>query len=126
MLLRNDGEVLARYDPGRDSRLGAYLMGIARLEMVQYVRSERRRQDRELLAGRKLLEKQPACAQELDGLLNEFISTLAPQEQEFLEEHLMSCPPADGDGNGRDSESQDSIRQQRRRVYLKLARFLGR
>jgi len=126
VLLRNDGEVLARYDPSRDSRLGAFLMGIARLEMVQYVRSERRRRGRELLAGRKLLEKQPACAQELDRLLNELISTLAPQEQEFLEKHLVSCPPPDGDGNGHDSESQDSIRQQRRRVYRKLSRFLRR
>jgi len=126
VLLRNDHEVLARYDPSRDSRLGAYLMGIARLEMVQYVRSERRRRGRELLAGRKLLEKQPASAEQLNGLFNEFISTLAPHEQEFLEEHLMSCPPPEGDGNGRDSESQDNIRQQRRRVYRKLARFLRR
>ena len=55
ILLRNDGELLGRFDPDRDCRLQAYLIGFARNEILQYLRSERRRRSHEATGGRLLL-----------------------------------------------------------------------
>jgi len=41
-LLRDDAKLLARFDVARNCRLDAFLMGIARMEILRYFRSERR------------------------------------------------------------------------------------
>src|SRR5271165_2360258 len=46
-LVRNDGELLNRFDPARHARLGAFLRGLARIEVMQYFRAEYRRRAQE-------------------------------------------------------------------------------
>ena len=67
-LLRDECRLLALYDPQRDSTLDAFLMGLARIEIMRHNRAERRRQSHELIRGRRKLEEQILQTQKLESL----------------------------------------------------------
>jgi hypothetical protein len=121
-LVRNDGELLNRFDPARHTRLGGFLRGLARIEIMQYYRAEyrRRAQETACCVGR-------ACGDEISSdwqvtsMIDDFATTLTPGEHEFLEEHLLGGPEA-----GRQRWSDAAIWQRCHRIREKLkAFFLG-
>ena len=58
-LVKNDGELLDRFDPCRDLRLGVFFRGLARVELMQHFRAERRRITREAEVGQKPRVRNP-------------------------------------------------------------------
>ena len=124
LLLKNDGELLGRFDPTRDCRLPAYLVGFARNEILQYHRAERRRRSHEATGGRLLLAGQRSSDLPVLAMIDEFAMTLNTREQEFLEEHLLS-PPPEASGESEDSGlSKANIWQRRHRLRFKLKAFM--
>ncbi len=98
-------------------------MGLARIEILRYTRSERRRQSHEMLSGRSRLEEQRVSDWQLATMMDEFVSALTPGEQEFLERFLTG-PEEPGD-NGDDQDiSASNAWQRRHRIRFKLNEFL--
>jgi hypothetical protein len=119
-LVKNDGEMLERFDPSRDLRLTTFLRGLARIEVMQYFRAEQRRRLREAAAGGPSRNTAPLSDCQIDAMLNEFVSTLTISEQQFLEQYLLT-PPQDGE----DADCTDvNIWQRRRRIRVKLLAYL--
>ena len=58
-LVRDAGRLLAKFDAARDCRFGVFLVGLARNEILQYVRHERRRVRRERIGGRLRMRALP-------------------------------------------------------------------
>ncbi|OHB66336.1 MAG: hypothetical protein A2V70_10060 [Planctomycetes bacterium RBG_13_63_9] len=121
-LLRDDGQLLARYDAERDSRLQAFLMGLARIEIMRHARSERRRKSREFTGGRRSLEQRRISHWQVSIMMNEFASTLTPREQDFMEKYLLSSPDTE-EGEEPADLSLSNIWQQRHRIRSKLKAF---
>jgi len=124
-LLRDDAKLLARFDVTRNCRLDAFLMGIARMEILRYFRSERRRQAHEIVGGRRLRDRQPVSDAQLVAMLDEFLCTLTEGEREFIEEYLVSLPPdgeEDQDEDGQDM-TDSNIWQRRHRIRCKMTEF---
>jgi hypothetical protein len=121
-LVRNDGELLDRFDPCRDLRLGTFLRGLARIEIMQYFRAERRRRARETQAGRRPRDDTRLSDWQIDAMLNEFTATLTPGEQQFLDEYLLSLPQEE---IGVDSPelSDANVWQRCHRIRAKLRAF---
>ena len=121
-LVKDDGELLGRFDPCRDLRLGVFFRGLARVEIMQYFRAERRRLSREAEVGQK-----PRCNATLNEwqvgvILDEFNATLTPGEQRFMDEYLLSLPQEGEDAEG--AELTDAnIWQRRHRIRSKLSAF---
>ncbi len=122
-LVRNDGELLDRFDPCQDLRLGTFLRGVARIEIMQYVRAERRRRQREAEAGRRPRRDVRLNDWQLDVMLNEFTATLTPGEQRFVEEYLLVSSPEDDADHGDLSDA--NIWQRRHRIRAKLRAFFS-
>jgi hypothetical protein len=122
-LVRNDGELLDRFDPCQDLRLSTFLRGVARIEIMQYVRAERRRRAREAEAGRRPHHDGRLSDWQLDVMLNEFTATLTPGEQRFVEEYLLVASPED-DKYGIDL-TDANIWQRRHRIRAKLRAFFS-
>jgi hypothetical protein len=127
-LVKNDGDLLDRFDPCRDLRLGVFFRGLARVELMQYFRAEQRRIQRERKAG-----KQPRLIATMNEwqvgvLLKEFMTTLTPGEKRFMDEYLLSLP-AEGDDKEDKEEveclSDANIWQRRHRIREKLLKFFG-
>ena len=121
-LVREDGELLKRFDPARHTRLGGFLRGLARIEIMQYYRAEYRRRAQETAccvgrAGRESV----ASDWQVSAMIDDFATTLTPGEQEFLEEHLLGEDETD-----RQRWSDATIWQRCHRIREKLkAFFLG-
>jgi hypothetical protein len=122
-LLRNGGRLLATYDPDQDSPVDAFLMGLARIEIMRHLRSERRRRAHELIGGRRRLEEERVSDWHLDSLMDEFTSTLTEGEKEFLESHLTASQEPEDDPDLSDMSST-SVWQRRHRIRFKLEGFL--
>jgi hypothetical protein len=121
-LVRNDGQLLDRFDPSLDLRLGAFLRGLARVEIMQHFRSERRRRVRETQVGQKPLHDSSLSDWQIDAMLDEFASTLTPGEQRFMEEYLLSLPQEDSDPD-QPTLSDANIWQRCHRIRTKLRTF---
>jgi len=119
-LVKNDGEMLERFDPRRDLRLTSFLRGLARIEIMQYFRAEQRRRIREAAAGRLPRNVAPLSNCQVNALLNEFTATLTIGEQQFLEEYLLS--PTQEEDTAECSIA--NVWQRRRRIRMKLLAFL--
>jgi hypothetical protein len=123
-LVKNDGELLDRFDPSRDLRLGVFLRGLARVELMQYFRAERRRLVREAEAGRK-----PSGSSlnewQIGVILNEFTATLTPGERQFVDEYLLSLCQEDENADG-PKLTDANIWQRRHRIRSKLLKFFGK
>jgi hypothetical protein len=121
-LVTDDGKLLTRYDPRRGGRLSTFMGAIAKGIVGQYLRSERRRLDREREAS---YGKPPHHADGQDQVvsaMDEFLETLGPGERQFCDEHLLNSP---GDGEQNGTLSRAGFWQRSRRVYQRLRRFLG-
>ena len=118
-LVRNDGELLSRFDITRGCRLSTFLSVLAKNEARQYFRSERRRRNREQLASRHEAEVTDpifyAFASE-----KEFLGTLTPGERVYYENVLVAVTQDEGAGQ----YSPENSWQLRRRVRIKLDRYL--
>jgi DNA-directed RNA polymerase specialized sigma24 family protein len=122
-LLRDDARLLSRYDAQRESRLGAFLMGLAQIEIMRHVRAERRRQTHEFQGGQRILVERRAADMDVSAMLREFVSLLTPPEQEFLEKYLLDTPQTGPDAAA-DDMSATNIWQRRHRIRLKLMAYL--
>lgn len=120
-LVRNDFDLLSRFDSNRGCRLVTFLAALARAETRLFLRSERRRKNRERNASR------PETANCDDGLAaqpvshQEFLSTLTPAEHRFYVD-VLSNP---GNTAAASRYSQKNHWQLRHRVRKKLKSFFG-
>jgi DNA-directed RNA polymerase specialized sigma24 family protein len=89
-LIRNDFELLGRFDPARGCRLSTFLGVIAKHEARQLLRSERRRRSREQGAS-KIEATSTLAVRELELASDEeFLATLTPSERAFYVEVLLA------------------------------------
>jgi hypothetical protein len=124
-LLRSGGELFDQFNPALDLRLGAFLRGVARVEVMRYFRAEHRRRIREDRASQiRPRRNSPLCDWQFDATLSEFTATLTPRERQFLKEHLLSRP-TQGPTVGPAGFSYANTLQQRHRIRTKLKAFLG-
>jgi hypothetical protein len=122
-LVKNDGELLDNFDPRLGLRLGVFFRGLARIELMQYFRAEQRRIIRETKAGRRPNSSSSLNEWQVAVFLKEFVATLTPGEQRFMDEHLLSLPEKGENGDG--AELTDAnIWQRRHRIRSKLLAFL--
>ena len=124
-LLRDGGRLLASYDATRDSNLNAFLMGMARIEIMRHMRAERRRRSYELIGGRKILAEGRVPDWQLANMMDEFTSTLTPPELEFMERFLLDAPGSEADADVAEIPAT-SVWQRRHRLRLKLQAYLDR
>ena len=122
-LLRDDFRLLKAYDADRDSTLYSFLMGLARIEILRYTRSERRRRSYEMLGGRTRLEEQRVSEGQVASLIDEFASTLTPGQREFMDLFVTGRAENKPD-SGLMGLSETSIRARRHRIRRKLNNFL--
>ena len=123
-LVKDDGRLLARFDPCRDVRLGAFLRGLARIEILRYRRGEHRRCDGEAKVRANHRQHAPLSEYQVDALLNDFVATLTPNERLFLQDYAL-FPSVEGT-NTDSTEPSDSSKWQRcHRIRLKLRAFFA-
>jgi len=118
-LVRNDGELLDRFDPARDTRLGAFLRGLARMEIMKYFRTERRRRTRETASPSRDHGVSVESDWQVAAMIDDFAKTLSEGEQEFLAEHLL------GEPEGSRKLSEASVWQRCHRIREKLKAFFS-
>jgi hypothetical protein len=126
-VVKNDGELLARYDPERGGRVITFLRAIARDEIARHFRSEHRRMEREVASLRER-SKNPLkeVGVPIAASFNEFVQTLTPHEQNFCESYLMS-EAGDAELSLKNSHySPANIWQLTHRIYKKMLAFLGK
>jgi hypothetical protein len=118
-LIRNNFELLARFDPARGCRLSTFLSLLAKGEARLLLRTERRRRLREQIASKPEIEE---MLPEEVGVLSddEFIATLSAAERLFYFEVLMTSCQDDG----AEHYSDGNLWQLRHRVRRKLQHFL--
>jgi hypothetical protein len=87
-VVRDEGRLLARFDPGRGCTLTTYLALLAKDEASRLFRSERRRRRRETaVATSDATPPHKTAAQAAERItLAEFAATLTPAEKMFYEE----------------------------------------
>jgi DNA-directed RNA polymerase specialized sigma24 family protein len=118
-LVESNGRLLVRFDAHRGCRLKTFIAALARHELLEYWRSERRLRNRELQAVRCRPKAQPAEVNHFNMVWDEFLTTLSSREREFLEQVLL-VPTRD---SGSDALSQANIWQLRSRVRSKLKTY---
>lgn len=121
-LVRNDFELLSRFDVRRGCRLSTFLSVLAKTEARLLLRSERRRRVREQAVSRNesAVKNTDAATQSLSEA--EFVATLSPAERAFYEDVLKAAVT---DPESASRYSQQNTWQLRHRVRRKLERFLG-
>jgi DNA-directed RNA polymerase specialized sigma24 family protein len=118
-LVKNDFELLARFDAQRGCRFSTFLSMVAKNEARLLLRSEKRRKARELAASKEVeLSSQGGNLTSFPG--EEFAATLSPTERTFFFEVLVADP---GDSNASDYSQQNQW-QLRHRIRKKLERFI--
>jgi RNA polymerase sigma-70 factor, ECF subfamily len=118
-LVRNDCDLLAKFDVQRGCRLSTFLSVLAKTEARLLLRSERRRKSREQVASK------PEIADfDDDGIAvlsdEEFIETLSPAERAFYFEVLIPF----GDMRRESQYSRQNNWQLRHRIRKKLQQYL--
>ena len=121
-LVKNDHELLGKFDARRGCRLSTFLFVLAKNETRVLFRSERRRKSREQLASRSELEG--GLGGELGKTLSdeEFLVTLSPAEKTFYLDVLVARP-AERE-LAQQAYSSEYLWQLRHRVRKKLERFI--
>src|SRR5208282_5373118 len=79
-LVRNDGELLNRFDPARHARLGAFLRGLARIEVMQYFRAEYRRRSQEAACPARESGRSATSDWQVAAMIEDFATTLTTGE----------------------------------------------
>lgn len=123
-VVRDEGRLLARFDSERNCRLGVFFVGLARNELMRYLRAESRRRSREFAGGFRLFSASRLSERQLALMMNEFARTLNPAERSFLENVLLA-PPDQEDAAAEQSLSRSNFWQRRHRIRHKLQVFLG-
>jgi hypothetical protein len=118
-MVANDGELLARYDPGRGARLITFMRTLAKDEISRHLRAEFRRRERLLVALRERPQQRAELAHTASSLA-EFLGTLTPNERSFCSDYLLARAPEGVAAK----HSMANVWQLSRRVYQKLLRFL--
>ena len=121
-LVKNNHELLAKFDASRGCRLSTFLFVLAKNETRVLFRSERRRRNREQVASRSEME---GSASSLlgDRLADEeFLVTLSPAEKTFYLDVLVARP-AERE-QAQQAYSSEYLWQLRHRVRKKLERFI--
>lgn len=118
-LVRNDFELLAKFDPQRGCRLSTFLSVLAKTESRLLLRSERRRKTREQVASKLEIDDPDANG---TAVLSddEFIATLSPAERAFYFDVLVTA----SENGDCPLYSQHNHWQLRHRVRKKLKQFL--
>jgi DNA-directed RNA polymerase specialized sigma24 family protein len=122
-VLKDDCRLLETFDPERDSGLDSFLMGLARIEILRYTRSERRRHSHEMSGGRRRLEERRVSDWQLANMMEEFASTLTPIERAFMERFLTGPTENEPDPEP-DELPPTTVWTRRYRIRRKLDRFL--
>ena len=118
-LVRNQFELLAKFDPLRGCRLSTFLSVLGKSEARLLLRSERRRKTRECVASRPEVEPPDAeCGSVLSD--DDFLATLSPRERAFYLDILIATCAA----TPTDAYSPQNQWQLRHRVRKKLEQFL--
>jgi DNA-directed RNA polymerase specialized sigma24 family protein len=118
-LVKNDFELLARFDVQRGCRLSTFFSVLAKNEARQLLRSERRRRAREQGAART--EPSSGYDAELEVANEEFLAMLTPAEYVFYRDVVLAIGESEGDA----SYSRANAWQLTHRVRKKLNKFLG-
>jgi hypothetical protein len=118
-LVRNDAELLSRFDVARGCRLITFLSVLAKSEARQYFRSERRRRSREEKVSRREMESEEIDLSSSTLTHEEFLASLSPSERVYFTTVLT----ADGD-DASEEYSLGNSWQLRHRVRKKLNQFL--
>lgn len=122
-VIDRQAQMLDRFDSDRGCRLSTFLASIAKNEVLQYFRAERRRNARETQAcrGREGADTDSRwnSLSGVNAAVTEFLATLTPREREYCEGYLLALRdiPADGYSN-------ENRWQLNHRVRSKLAAFL--
>jgi DNA-directed RNA polymerase specialized sigma24 family protein len=118
-IVTHDAALLDRFDPGRGCRLSTFLAAVAKREVAEFVRSERRRRRREYVACRPEMQAgelwEPWPTADWPG----FVESLTPRERQFLVEDLLS--PGDLSAQRMTAVNRWQLS---RRIRGKLCRFL--
>ncbi|MEX2561073.1 MAG: hypothetical protein WD403_14215 [Pirellulales bacterium] len=92
-LINDRGALLDRFDHRRGCRLTTFLAALAKKDVLRYLRSERRRQLREVSSRGQAASRgelpQPV-EMDFDVALDEFLATLTLREREFCQDHLLA------------------------------------
>ena len=91
-LYRKNGRLLGRFHVKNGQPLTAFLAGIARIEVLRFLRADHRRRRHEMSP--EIIQRTPAATND-DGYrlatvgLDEFAEGLTPHQRQFLREHLL-------------------------------------
>ena len=120
-LVKDDFELLGKFDARRGCRLSTFLSLVAKNEARLLLRSERRRKSRELAASRQ--EGEAPCQNGSIGWLSdeEFIVTLSPAERSFYFDVLV----AEKSQSAAPEYSRQNQWQLRHRIRKKLERYIS-
>jgi hypothetical protein len=119
-VVRNEGELLSRFDITRGCRLTTFLSVLAKSEARQYFRAESRRRLRERAASRPEVEAHPRCLSMPFASEEDFLRTLTSSERDYYKTVLISSSP---EQTGQEYSIQNGW-QLRHRVKKKLDQFL--
>ena len=119
-LIRNDCELLTRFDVNRGCRLATFISVLAKAETRLMLRSERRRKARERAASKP--ETTPQSMNVASDTISEeeFMDTLSPAERTYYSEVLVTASRQDS----KPDYTKQNAWQLRHRVRKKLTRFL--
>ncbi len=120
-LVRNDFELLSRFDVDRGCRLTTFLYVLGKAEARLLLRSERRRKSRERLASRPETNGKPQAVQDQVHSEEEFLAMLTPAERGFYQDVLMASSELDS----APKYSPQNAWQLRHRVRRKLEKFVN-
>ncbi len=121
-LVNANGNLLDRFDAHRGCRLNTFFAALARHELLQYWRSERRRRKREQNALDRRVKFRNADIDHVHMAWNDFVDTLTQRERQYLEEVLLAPPTA----SQHDRLSPSNHWQLRSRVLAKLKHYSAR
>lgn len=119
-LIRNDCELLARFDVSRGCRLVTFISVLAKAEARLLLRSERRLKARERTASRPDRSVHSLSVYSNTVVEEEFKKTLTPAERAYYSEELVSQSSQDS----KTSFTKQNAWQLRHRIRKKLGRFM--
>jgi len=123
-LIKNDFELLSKFDVARGCRLATYLAVVAKNETRVLFRSERRRKTREQLASRRDITAAPSVVESSRLVADdEFLTTLSQAERAFFQDVLMA--PAVDREEAEQAYSAENNWQLRSRVRKKLEQYIS-
>ena len=119
-LVKDGGALLSRYDAGRGCRLTTFVSSIAKREIKQLLRSEKRRLSRERKASRSEVQAQLPLTSVTADFQEQFLDKLTRSERTYFDCVLVPLTAADED----QTYSPDNRWQLQHRVRKKLKAFL--